>query len=152
MTFASTNRERLYKIEHVIDDEQDAPLPTEEEGDPEGWAAYCQEAWGEYKPFFFPSTKRVYRSRSAAVERAATINRWGGSAIVLECTPDWRTLETASRERALARSHNRIQALRSKIARERERFDLIADASIETGQREIKRRTDVDEHLQALDG
>lgn len=145
--------ERLYKVHEDAPEKVEFTEPhlDEPHPEPEGWAEYCQERWGEHRAFWWPSTKRIYRSRSAAVERAALVNRWGGNAIVLECTPNWRSLDAATRERALGRSHQRIQALRPQLDRERARFDLIADASIGTGQRELKRRTDVDEHLRALD-
>lgn len=117
---------RLYKIEWVwteADEEQpdeygiypsdyvnQEPMP-----DPEGWTEFCQEKWGEYKPFFYPSTQRIYKSRSAAQRRVDIINHWGGNAVVLECTPQWETVEAANKRREYARISARIKRKQSEL-------------------------------------
>lgn len=130
-------RERLYRVAWVHREEE-AHEDDESIGgmqvDPDGWAEFCEAKWGAYRPFFFPSTARIYRSRSAAQERAASINHWGGAAVVLVCTPTWQTIEHSKRERELARSHRRIESLNGELARA------------------LKRRADVTDQLRALDG
>jgi len=75
----------------------------------EEWDEFCIERWGERKPFFMPKSGQIYKSRSAALDRAALINHWGGNAEVLECTPDWQTLEDARKYRASERIIDRIR-------------------------------------------
>ncbi|WP_137771906.1 MULTISPECIES: hypothetical protein [unclassified Microbacterium] len=112
---------RLYTVAWIYDDTNDEPYDLESEledvqrADPEGWAEFCDEKWGEYKPFFWPSTKRIYRSRSAAMERAALINHWGGNVIVLECTPEWVPLAQAQRKREIRAHLKRLEALHRKL-------------------------------------
>jgi hypothetical protein len=92
------------------------------EKDPEGWNEYSIERWGEVRPFFFPSTRRVYLSRSAAQSRADLIRHWGGEAEVIECTPQWRTVAEASRERRKRRIHDRIAKLQNVLAAEQAKY------------------------------
>ncbi|WKT89789.1 hypothetical protein QYR02_02425 [Microbacterium maritypicum] len=112
---------RLYTVAWIYDNTNDEPYDLEDEledaqrADPDGWAEFCEAKWGEYKPFFWPSTKRIYRSRSAAVERAALINHWGGNVVVLECTPEWVTLAHAQRQREIDTKRKRLEVLRGKI-------------------------------------
>lgn len=113
--------ERLYKVVLIHDDADDAPYALEGElvdlqlADPEGWAEFAQEMWGEYKPFFFPSTRGIFKSRSAAQRRAAIITYWGGKAKVLECTPQWQSIESANREREQVRLKKRIQRMQDEL-------------------------------------
>lgn len=81
---------------------------------PHEWDMYCMETWGEKKPFFLPSAGRIYKSRSAAIERADLINYWGGKAKVLECTPVWEDLEAAKKRR----ERDRLVKRREKHVRE----------------------------------
>lgn len=104
---------RLYKAEWVYDAEGNRditgvvwdPLVPE----PEGWAEFCEAKWGEYKPFFWPSTDKIFRSRSSAQARVDIINRWGGKAVLVECTPVWETVEAANARRKAARVQERIE-------------------------------------------
>jgi len=103
---------RLYKAEWVR--EADWPYADEPARDgypmlkpePEGWREYALEKWPErpehefwpdgHKPFFWPNTDRIYRSRSAARRIVDIINYWGGKAVLVECTPQWETVEAAN--------------------------------------------------------
>lgn len=114
--------ERLYKVVWITPDEDHDPdciIDHELEDllyEPKGWREYAIERFGEYKPFFFPSTNRIYKSRSAAVNRADLINSWGGNVEVLECTPRWQTLDDARDERTRRRLHDRAQKLKAELA------------------------------------
>ena len=111
--------QRLYKAEWEYDEngEHDTrgvewnPL-TEA---PIGWPEYCEAKWGEQKPFFWPDTDRVFRSRSAAQSRVDIINGWGGRAVLVECEPVWVTVEEANRRRARERSKARLDRKRSEM-------------------------------------
>lgn len=125
----TTSQELLYKIVEKYGDEftdEPGPYPAKE-ADPAGWMEYCQEKWGEYRPFFWPSTKRIYRSRSAAVERAALVNRWGGNVTVVECTPVWVTVGEASRKRREWRQLRRLQGLREAVAKAEHKLALVRE-------------------------
>ena len=117
---------RLYKAEYVetdIDDEWDEET-SETFPDPEGWAEHCGWMWGEYKPFFPPSSRPIYRSRSAAQRRVDLINRWfgEGTAVVMEATVNWVPL-------AEAKEHRRLQRVAARVAKLRRLADEIeADA------------------------
>lgn len=112
-----------YDRTEVEYDEHDQVIAPD---DPDGWAEYSAAKFGEYKPFFFPTSRKVYRSRSAAEERVALINRWGGDAVVVECTPVWRTVAVANAERARARLQVRIDRLRAELADACEQFEVAA--------------------------
>lgn len=95
--------------------------------EPEGWREYALEMWGDtpregehwphgHKPFFFPSTDKIYRSRSAAQRRVDLINYWGGNAVLVECTPVWETVEAANARRERERLHSRIMKKRAELA------------------------------------
>lgn len=124
---------RLYMAVNTTGDDR----PDDEEYDgvdvaptenPDGWDAYSLERWGEVRPFFFPSTKRVYLSRSAAQERADLIRRWGGTAEVIECTPRWQTVEHANRERQKHAISSRIQKLKDALAVEQDKYEGLTSA------------------------
>lgn len=125
---------RLYKVAFVHDDTDDDAYALEEEledlqrADPEGWAEYSQEMWGEYKPFFWPSTRGIFKSRSAAQRRAAMITYWGGKAEVLECTPQWQSVESANRERAQARLTKRIRRMQDELDAQKAKLAELANA------------------------
>lgn len=81
------------------------------EGHP--WAGDCVEQG--YR-FFWPKTGRIFKTRSAAQNTVDIIERWGGKAVVMECTPDWTPVDEANRRRKQARNQVRIDKLRAKIA------------------------------------
>lgn len=135
---------RLYMaawVEHPWDDhEPDAEgiYPADyldyQEPEPAGWREYALQAWpdgpreGEHwpnghKPFFWPKTGVPYRSRSSAQSRVDIINRWGGNAVLLECTPVWETVESANAGRERRRIHARIMKLQDALAAERAKFE-----------------------------
>lgn len=120
---------RLYKAHILPDyaaDEQDAwdgsndaglaPL-AEADGAPAGWDAHCRDKWGEPRPFYIPSDRPIYRSRSAAQARVDLINRWlgPGSAILVETETDWTHVAAANARRKRARNAARIDRLREQI-------------------------------------
>lgn len=81
---------------------------------PKGWEEYALDKWPDYeevidgvvhyvKPFFWPDTDKVFRSRSAAQYRVDLIERWGGQAVLLECDPDWVPVAQANRLRKIER-------------------------------------------------
>lgn len=94
--------------------------PGEKLGDPAGWAAHCEELWGEYKPFFWPSDKRLYRTLDAAQGRSNLINHWGGRTVVVVAEVNWVPLDRMQekwekerlllKEAALVRELNSIRA------------------------------------------
>lgn len=123
--------QRLYKAEWV-DREPDGYWDHEidawvtESPEPAGWREYALERWpdgpreGEHwpnghKPFFWPSTDRIFRSRSAAQRRVDIINRWGGRAVVMECTPQWETVTAANARRERQRLHERRRKLVDQV-------------------------------------
>lgn len=100
--------------------------------EPEGWREYALMAWpdgpreGEvwpdgHKPFFWPSTDRIFRSRSSAQARVDIINHWGGRAVLVECTPEWMTVSAANAQRKAKR-------LKAKRARVLEELNAVTDA------------------------
>lgn len=111
---------RLYKAEYV---ETDAADEWDEETsetfpDPEGWAEHCQELWGVYRPFFPPTARPIYRSRSAAQRRVDLINRWlgHGTAVLAEADVRWTPTADANARRAHTRKLVKIAKLRAQIA------------------------------------
>lgn len=97
------------------------PMP-----EPAGWAEYAREAWpvkpehevwpNGYKPFFWPKTDVPYKSRSSAQYRVDIINRWGGRAVVVECTPHWETVSAANQRRARERLQKSVDRKRAELA------------------------------------
>lgn len=140
--------QRLYKAEWVHEDgvefeywEQELfESGFESQPEPAGWREYALERWpdgpreGEHwpnghKPFFWPSTDRIFRSRSAAQRRVDIINHWGGRAVLVECTPQWEPVEAANARRAAARLDERIARKSDEIAAlldERDALDVPA--------------------------
>lgn len=60
---------------------------------PKGWAEYCVEmGWEPSTEFFLPSINKTYRTREAAENRAALVNRWGGNVEVVATFTRWRPL------------------------------------------------------------
>ncbi|WP_334153035.1 hypothetical protein [Microbacterium sp.] len=118
---------RLYKAQYVYDDldpELDYAMQHFDDYEPEGWREYAIEKWGEdcdrwddgYQPFFMPSDDRIYRSRSAAQARVNLINRWGGTAVLMECTPVWDTVSAANARRENDRILRRVERKYAEIA------------------------------------
>ena len=120
---------KLYKAQDVapqVDDDEfiddyislaESTPSTEEEGAPEGWDAYCLEKWGEPREFFFPSDRKIYRSRSAAQMRVDIINRWGGSAILVEADVNWVPVAEANRRRKQARIEQAIERKSAEVGK-----------------------------------
>ncbi|WP_336652701.1 MULTISPECIES: hypothetical protein [unclassified Leucobacter] len=126
--------QRLYKAEWVHDAEEnyDYEMYGEPLSEPAGWREYAIEKWGTvppeneywpqgYKPFFWPSTDRIFRSRSAAQRRVDIINHWGGRAVLVECTPEWMTVSAANAQR-------KAKWLKDKRARVLEELAAVNDA------------------------
>ncbi|SEE20916.1 hypothetical protein SAMN04489740_0886 [Arthrobacter alpinus] len=84
---------------------------------PEGWDSdpRSKDRDGNTGDFWWPSTSRTYASRSAAQERAALVESYGATAIVLETAAAWVPLEEATANRKKVRDQARIQKLQSKI-------------------------------------
>lgn len=66
--------------------------------------------------FRWPKTSHLYRSRSAAVARAALIESYGATAIVLEADLEWVDSHEAAARRRAARDQERAARLRAKAA------------------------------------
>lgn len=128
--------QRLYMAVHVEDpfDVPDAEdrypsdygLTAHVGREPAGWREYSIERWGTepgegerwplgHKPFFWPKTDVPYKSRSAAQRRVDIINYWGGNAVVMECTPQWETVEVANARRERDRIERRINKKRAEL-------------------------------------
>lgn len=92
------------------------PVDTDDitEWAPDGWLANAEQraAWIERHgttDFFWPSTKRLYRSRSGAQDRATLIESYGATAVVVESEEIiWLTPEI--------RRARRIDALEAELA------------------------------------
>ncbi len=88
---------------------------------PDGWLADPEQraAWvdrhGDDR-FFWPKSKLIYKSRSAAQARADLIESYGATAEVLVTETDWQSLADAKASRDRARRQKRIAALRKQIA------------------------------------
>lgn len=93
----------------------------EKSPNPEGWEEYAVEngivdETGAPRDFFWPKTDVPYKSRSSAQYRVNAINRWGGNAVVVECTPNWVPVAEANKRRAAARLQARIARKRAELA------------------------------------
>lgn len=85
----------------------------EKSPNPEGWEEYAiangiVDATGAARDFFWPKTNVPYKSRSSAQYRVNAINRWGGNAMVVECTPQWESVAAANLRRKAERYDKRI--------------------------------------------
>lgn len=117
---------RLYKA-HILPVDYDLPWElslalttppsTEADGAPAGWDAHCLDVWGEPRPFFVPSDRPIYRSRSSAQRRVDLINRWAGAdtAILVETETEWVHTAAANERRRRERNAARIERLREQI-------------------------------------
>lgn len=91
---------------------------------PKGWdehVAECAERgelWAMNCTYFFwPSTDKFYRSRSSAQEKVNIVERWGGSARILEAqVSEFVPVAEANRRRQEERDRVRAQKLRKKAA------------------------------------
>lgn len=115
--------QRLYKAEWVTDAEGNRDMSGVEWDNhyqaPVGWFEYAIGRWplntgpefwpNGFKPFFWPSTDKIFRSRSSAQARVDIINRWGGKAVLVECTPRWETVEQANARRKAERLIERME-------------------------------------------
>lgn len=84
---------------------------------PECWESspLSKDKDGNPVEFYWPSTNRTYASRSSATERAALIESYGATAVVLETEAVWVPLEEAAANRKKERDGARIQKLEAKI-------------------------------------
>ncbi|WP_427017816.1 hypothetical protein ACQCSX_04175 [Pseudarthrobacter sp. P1] len=122
------SRERLYRVQ--ITEYPEAAwgrykLPNGELSDlylrtswqPAGWESMenARDRDGNPREFWWPSTSRTYASRSAAVERAALIESYGATAVVLETETAWIPLAEANALRKRRRVNARIATLQAEI-------------------------------------
>lgn len=141
--------QRLYKAEWVTDEDHEIDtsgvvwdISTQA---PAGWREYAQDMWPEYcacepdenghywkcdglcfKPFFWPNTDKVFRSRSSAQARVDIINRWGGRAVLVECTPEWMTVSAANARRKRERIKQRIARKTVELEALQDAFEAVA--------------------------
>lgn len=111
---------RLYKIEITS-------IPAGSEAydwKPAGWDEFVLSRidegamWLPERAFFWPSTDRFYRSRSSAAEKVAIVERWGGTAIILEAEVGaFIPVSEANKLRKRRRDVARVERLRAEIAR-----------------------------------
>ena len=84
--------------------------------EPEGWREHCIDLWGEHRPFFWPSQKKMYRSRSSARDKQAIVEHWGGKAVILVAeVGEFRDVEEVAAERVRARRQAKIDKLQAQI-------------------------------------
>lgn len=75
------------------------------------------EVFGEEESFYNPSETKLYRSRSSAQEKVNIVERWGGSARILEAqVSEFVPVAEANRRRQEERDRVRAQKLRKKAA------------------------------------
>lgn len=98
---------------------------------PAGWTEYVRERildganWSEDQHFFWPSQNKTYRSRSAAAEKVAIVERWGGKAIILEAEVSaFIPVAQAKAQRAYQRKLAQVEKAEAKAA------DLMNEARI----------------------
>lgn len=82
-------------------------------------ADWSPDGWDEDDrgSFWWPSTSRLYKSRSAASERASLIESYGALAVLIESDLSWSTVPAANARRKRARNAARIERLREEIRR-----------------------------------
>lgn len=104
----------------VFDDDLQAHVRTRD-WKPAGWTEYVYERilggakWDENQHFFWPSEEKTYRSRSAAADKVAIVERWGGKAIILEAeVSSFIPVTEANRRRQETRDRARAEKLRAK--------------------------------------
>lgn len=131
---------RLYKAQDItpeyMADESDEAIEaytefitttptTEADGAPEGWDQHCLDVWGEPRPFFIPSDRTIYRSRSSAQARVNLINRWGGHAVLVEADVDWVPVTEANRRRKSKRLYTKRTKLLMQAAELEDQLDAL---------------------------
>lgn len=101
-----------------VTEDIDSDLPAVLVGDwqPRTWPERSVELYGEVKPFFWPSTKPIYRSRSAAQARADLIESYGAKAVVLVTDTKWETFDERNARIAEDKREKRIATLRDQLA------------------------------------
>lgn len=61
--------------------------------------------------FYWPSKKRIYRSRSSAQDRLALFERYGATGHLVHASPDWERSET--KDQKIARLEDEVRLLAS---------------------------------------
>lgn len=127
----------LYAVAWVVDEDAEEldydadevlmRLQQEEYWEPEGWREYALKMWpdgpreGEhwpdgYKPFFWPSSSRLYTTRKAAEGRRDLINHWGGNTIVVAAEVNWVPLDQFDAKVKRERLEAQRQAIDAELA------------------------------------
>lgn len=101
----------------TVEDIGDAVAVLADGWKPDGWHPPASSTSDE---FWWPATGRLYKSRSAARERAHLIESFGARAIILESAVEWLPIREANRRRWRARVDKRISRLEAEIARVKE--------------------------------
>lgn len=94
---------------------------------PDGWEP--DEKYLDMFPdgvFRWPSTNRLYRSRSSAVERARLIETYGASCVVESADLAWEEIGAAARRHAAERDFARAERLEAEAAKLRARHEVLA--------------------------
>ncbi|MDN6658801.1 MAG: hypothetical protein L0L18_07250 [Acidipropionibacterium jensenii] len=73
--------------------------------------------------FYWPKTDRIYRSRSAATDRAALLRRYGCTVTILECTPAWENIPTANARRRRERTAATIRHSIDSVFTDRDQLE-----------------------------
>lgn len=145
-TSLSRTQETLYAVAWIMAEDERDPYDDDvlremdeaEHFEPEGWREYALEMWpdgpreGEYwpngyKPFFWPSDKRLYTTRKAAEGRRDLINRWGGNAVVVVAEIDWVPLDVMDarwKHEALLRKRDAVLAELGELERTMSRAEM----------------------------
>lgn len=77
---------------------------------PEGW----DESDMGGRPFYWPTTNRLYRSRSAAVARQRLIESYGATTVLLVSELAWQDDRKVRADAQVQRLHERAEKLRRK--------------------------------------
>ena len=106
-----TKTTRLYRLEVAY---PAAALTTDGALDPD-WVPDTFTPTEQAPIFYWPKADRIYRSRSAATDRAALLRRYGCTVTILEATPAWENIPTANarrhRERTAATIRHSIDSV-----------------------------------------
>ncbi|VEI03926.1 Uncharacterised protein [Acidipropionibacterium jensenii] len=106
-----TETTRLYRLEVAY---PAAALTTDGALDPD-WVPDTFTPTEQVPAFYWPKTDRIYKSRSAATDRAALLRRYGCTVTILEATPAWENIPTANarrhRERTAATIRHSIDSV-----------------------------------------
>ncbi|WP_172121451.1 hypothetical protein [Actinomyces faecalis] len=117
---------RIYRVRIT-----DYPVSMKEwENDPDNQFPWEPEGWEPdadylrtYPDGFFrwPSTRRLYRSRSGALGRAHLIQSYGATCVVEYADLEWEEIDAAVRRRAADRDRARAERLEAQASALRER-------------------------------